>query len=49
MNTPFLDVIKQVLSYDKFLKELCTVRRKLNVKKKTFLAKQASFFKTIML
>jgi len=37
-----LDVIKHVLSYDKFLKELCTVRRKLNVKKKTFLAKQVS-------
>ncbi|XP_073307370.1 uncharacterized protein [Primulina huaijiensis] len=34
------DSIKQVPSYAKFLKDLCTVKRKLNVKKKAFLAEQ---------
>jgi hypothetical protein len=37
-----LDVIKQVPSYAKFLKDLCTVKRKLNVKKKAFLAEQVN-------
>jgi len=37
-----LDVIKQVSSYAKVLKDLCTVKRKLNVKKKAFLAEQVS-------
>jgi hypothetical protein len=37
-----LDVIKQVPSYAKFFKDLCTVKRKLNVKKKAFLAEQVS-------
>jgi hypothetical protein len=37
-----LDAIKQVPSYAKFLKDLCTVKRKLNVKKKVFLAEQVS-------
>jgi hypothetical protein len=37
-----LDAIKQVPSYAKFLKDLCTVKRKLNVKKKAFLAEQIS-------
>jgi len=37
-----LDAIKQVPSYTKFLKDLCTVKRKLNVKKKAFLAEQVS-------
>ena len=41
-NIPLLDVIKQVPSYAKFLKYLCTVKRKLNVKKKAFLAEQVS-------
>jgi hypothetical protein len=49
INIPLLDAIKQVPSYAKFLKDLCTVKRKLNVKKKAFLAEQVSFFKTIML
>jgi hypothetical protein len=49
INIPLLDAIKQVPSYAKFLKDLCTVKRKLNVEKKTFLAKQVLFFKTIML
>jgi len=37
-----LDDIKQVPSYAKFFKDLCTVKRKLNVKRKTFLAEQVS-------
>jgi hypothetical protein len=37
-----LDAIKQIPSYAKFLKDLCTVKRKLNVKKKTFLAEHVS-------
>jgi hypothetical protein len=49
INIPLLDAIKQVPSYAKFLKDLCTVKRKLNVKKKAFLAEQVSFFRTIML
>jgi len=42
INIPLLDAIKQVPSYAKFLKDLCTVKRKLNVKKKVFLAQQVS-------
>ncbi|XP_073277647.1 uncharacterized protein [Primulina huaijiensis] len=42
VNIPLLDAIKQVPSYAKFLKDLCTVKRKLNVKKKAFLAEQVS-------
>jgi hypothetical protein len=42
INIPLLDTIKHVPSYAKFLKDLCTVKRKLNVKKKAFLAKQVS-------
>jgi len=42
INIPLLDAIKQVPSYAKFLKDLCTVKRNLNVKKKAFLAEQVS-------
>jgi hypothetical protein len=42
INIPLLDAIKQVPSYAKFLKDLCTVKRKLNVKKKVFLVEQVS-------
>ena len=42
INIPLLDAIKQVPSYAKFLKDLCTVKRKLDVKKKAFLAEQVS-------
>jgi hypothetical protein len=42
INIPLLDAIKQVPSYAKFLKDLCTVKRKQNVKKKVFLAKYVS-------
>ncbi|XP_022866699.1 uncharacterized protein LOC111386463, partial [Olea europaea var. sylvestris] len=37
INIPLLDAIKQVPSYAKFLKDLCTVKRKLNVQQKVFL------------
>ncbi|RVW21865.1 hypothetical protein CK203_108512 [Vitis vinifera] len=42
VNIPFLDMIKQVPTYAKFLKDLCTIKRGLNVSKKTFLTKQVS-------
>ena len=37
-NIPFLDAIKQVSFYVKFLKDLCTKKRVTNVPKKVFLA-----------
>jgi len=42
INISLLDAIKQAPSYAKFLKDLCTVKRKLNVRKKVFLAEQVS-------
>ena len=42
VNIPLLDAIKQIPLYAKFLKDLCTVKRKLNVHKKAFLAEQVS-------
>ena len=42
VNIPLLDIIKQVPTYAKFLKDLCTVKRGLNVDKKAFLTKQVS-------
>ena len=42
VNIPFLDMIKQVPTYAKFLKDLCTVKRSLNVNKKAFLTEQVS-------
>ena len=42
VNIPLLDMNKQVLTYVKFLKDLCTIKRGLNVSKKTFLTKQVS-------
>ena len=41
-NIPLLDMIKQVPTYAKFLKDLCTVKRGLNVNKKSFLTEQVS-------
>ena len=35
-------MIKQVPTYEKFLKDLCTIKRGLNVNKKAFLTKQVS-------
>jgi hypothetical protein len=34
INIPLLDAIKHVTFYAKFFKDLCTVKRKLNAKKK---------------
>ncbi|KAL6332732.1 hypothetical protein AAG906_014639 [Vitis piasezkii] len=42
VNIPLLDMIKQVPTYAKFLKDLCIVKRGLNVNKKAFLTKQVS-------
>ena len=42
VNIPLLDMIKQVPTYAKFLKDLCTMKRGLNVDKKTFLTEQVS-------
>ncbi|XP_062096956.1 uncharacterized protein LOC133802624, partial [Humulus lupulus] len=42
INIPFLDAIKQIPAYSKFLKDLCTVKRNTNVPKKAFLTEQAS-------
>ncbi|RVW59159.1 hypothetical protein CK203_105271 [Vitis vinifera] len=40
VNIPLLDMIKQVPTYAKFLKDLCTIKRGLNVNKKAFLTEQ---------
>src|SRR3954470_19903580 len=42
INIPFLDVIKQVSAYAKFLKDLVTAKRKTNVPKKAFMTEQVS-------
>ena len=42
VNIPLLDMIKQVSTYEKFLKDLCTIKRGLNVSKKVFLTEQVS-------
>ncbi|RVW30022.1 Retrovirus-related Pol polyprotein from transposon opus [Vitis vinifera] len=40
VNIPLLDMVKQVPTYAKFLKDLCTIKRGLNVNKKAFLTEQ---------
>ena len=42
LNIPFLDTIKQIPSYAKFLKDLCTVKRKLGVNKEAFMTEQST-------
>ena len=42
ISIPFLDTIQQVPSYAKFLKDLITIKRKMNVPKKAFLIEQVS-------
>ena len=37
VNIPLLDMIKQVPTYAKFLKDLCTVKKWLGIEKKAFL------------
>ena len=43
LNIPLLDAIKQIPSYAKFLKDLCTVKRKLGVNKEAFMTEQSTF------
>ena len=40
VNIPLLDMIKQVPAYAKFLKDLCTVKKGLNVNKIAFLTER---------
>ena len=42
VNIPLLDMIKQVQTYAKFLKDLCTVKKGMGVDKKAFLAEQVN-------
>ena len=42
VNIPLLDMIKQVPTYAKFLKDMCTVKRGLGIEKKAFLTEQVS-------
>jgi len=42
LNVPLLDAIQQVPTYTKFLKDMCTKKRKTNVPKKVFLATNIS-------
>ena len=42
MNIPFLDAIQQVPTYAKILKDLCVVKRKINVPKEEFLTEHVS-------
>ena len=42
VNIPLLDMIKQVPTYAKFLKDLCTVKKGLSINKKVFLTEQVS-------
>ena len=40
VNIPLLDAIKQILSYAKFLKDLCTLKIKLGINKDAFMTEQ---------
>ena len=42
VNIPLLDMIKQVPTYAKFLKDLCTAKKGLGINKKAFLTEQVS-------
>ena len=42
LNIPLLDAIKHIPSYAKFLKDLCTVKRKLCVNKEAFMTEQST-------
>ncbi|XP_041017927.1 uncharacterized protein LOC121260147 [Juglans microcarpa x Juglans regia] len=42
INIPLLDAIQQIHAYSKFVKDLCTVKRRLNVHKKAFLIEQVT-------
>ena len=42
VNIPLLDIIKQVLAYATFFKDLCTIKKGLGIEKKAFLTEQVS-------
>ncbi|KAG5553848.1 hypothetical protein RHGRI_011652 [Rhododendron griersonianum] len=42
INIPLVDAVKQIPTYAKFLKDLCTQKRKLNVHKRVLLTEQVS-------
>ena len=42
VNIPLLDAIKQIPSYDKFFKDLCTMKRKLGVHNDAFMTEQST-------
>ena len=42
VNIPLLNMIKQVSTYAKLLKDLCTINKGLNIDKKAFLTEQVS-------
>ena len=42
VNIPLLDMIKQVPTYEKFLKDMCTVKKGLDIEKNAFLTEQVS-------
>ena len=42
INIPLLDMIKKVLAYAMFLKDLCTMKKMIKLSKKTFLTEQVS-------
>ena len=42
VNIPLLDMIKQVPTYAKFLKDLCTIKKGFGINKKAFLTEQVS-------
>ena len=42
VNIPLLDMIKQVPTYAKFLKDLCTIKKGLGIEKRAFLTEQVS-------
>ena len=42
LNIPLLDAIKQIPSHAKLLKDLCTVKRKLEVNKEAFMTEQST-------
>ena len=42
VNIPLLDLINQVPAYEKFLKDLCTIKKGLGIEKKAFLTEHVS-------
>ena len=42
VNIPLFDIIKQVPAYAKFLKDLCTIKKGLDIDKRAFLTEQVS-------